>query len=94
MTRNVNTPVRRFSIYLGDAEPFDADARLSMMDEITGSVCGLTWFTQYDDHAESGICRDMPYVIIDREYPYTMDEFLGLAIAKEEGKKEDPRDTQ
>ena len=93
--KNITTLMRRFSIYLGDnSQPIEADARMSMKDELTKADVGLTWFTQFEDHAEVGVARDVPYIVIDHEYPYSMQDFLSMAIKEEELKKPDPRDAQ
>jgi hypothetical protein len=94
MTKIVPIEFKRYTIMLGDGAPIQADARMILKDEITGEASGLAWFVSYDDHNEVGTAKDMPYVVIDREYPYSLQDFLSMAIKEKPDDGIDPRDAQ
>ena len=77
--RHLDITLKRFSIKIGDLEPIDADAYLPLRDELTKELVGISWFIAYEDHNEIGTAKDIPYIIIDRKYPYQLQDFLNLA---------------
>jgi hypothetical protein len=94
MTKVVPIEFKRYIIMLGDGDPIQADARMILKDDITGEATGIAWFIAFDDHNEVGTAKDMPYVVIDREYPYSLQDFLNMAIQEKPSERIDPRDAQ
>jgi hypothetical protein len=95
--KEITIPIRRFSITLGDGIEFGADAFRALKDKITREWMGLSWFVQYEDHNELGTAKDIPYIIVDHEYPLSLQDFLSLpSVDEEEINKppNDPRDAQ
>jgi hypothetical protein len=81
--KTITVSLRRFSIKVGDLEPFEADAYIPLRDELTKELVGLTWIICHEDRNEVGTVYDMPYLLIDREYPHSLQDFLSLANSPE-----------
>ena len=93
--KEITIPLRRFHITLGDGIEKEADAYHSLQDKATGEFVGLSWFIQYEDHNEMGVAKDIPYMVIDHEYPKSLEDFLAMIIEDQGGPiKADPRDAQ
>jgi hypothetical protein len=93
--KEITIPIRRFYIILGDGIEKEADAYHSLQDKATGEYVGIAWFVQYDDHNEMGMAKDIPYMVIDREYPKSLEDFLSMVLEDQvRPVNPDPRDAQ
>jgi hypothetical protein len=80
--KEITIPLRRFSVKVGDLDPLEADWQMPLRDEATGELCGITWMICYQDHNEIGTAKDIPYMVIDRETPLSLQDFMSLAISQ------------
>ena len=76
--KEITTSLRRFFINLGEIGSIEADAYIPLRDELTKELVGLTWIICFEDHNEVGTAKDVPYIVIDREYPHSLQDFLAL----------------
>ena len=81
--KEITIPIRRFSIQIGESMPIEADVYIPLRDELTKELVGLTWITCFENHNEVGTAKDFPYIVIDREYPHSLQDFLALCQTPE-----------
>lgn len=87
--RKIDIELRRFSIKIGDLDFVEADAYHVLMDDVTKEMVGIAWITCYEDHNEVCTARDIPYMVIDREYPYSLQDFLSMKTTMQTEKPPD-----
>ena len=82
--KEITMAIRRFLITLGDMTSIEADAYIPLRDELTKELVGLTWITCFEDHNEVGTAKDFPYIVVDKEYPHSLQDFLAMCQAPEQ----------